>query len=168
MPVADSYRWVRIDDRLLHGQVALGWRSALDPESFVIVDDGAASDPFAAVIFEGALPEGTSLSMRTVDAFLASGHRTDWDPERTVLLLRSLDTMERLWDGGFRPRQVNLGGLHARPGARRLLDYLFVTDDDIRVLRRLADEGLGFLIQDLPHAARHPLAGLLPARRADA
>jgi mannose/fructose/N-acetylgalactosamine-specific phosphotransferase system component IIB len=160
VPVADRFRWVRIDDRLLHGQVALGWRGALDPLAFLIVDDHAAGDAFAAMIFQGALPEGTELVLRGVDAFLADQH-VPCVPERTVLLLRDIETMERLWRGGFRPGEANLGGLHEKPGARRFLDYLYLTDVEIGILRDLMDGGLVLFAQDLPHSARRPLESIL-------
>ncbi|MDM7914905.1 MAG: PTS system mannose/fructose/N-acetylgalactosamine-transporter subunit IIB [Candidatus Eisenbacteria bacterium] len=154
-----SYLLVRVDDRLLHGQVALGWRQALDPAGFLIVDDAIAGDPFSLSLFEAALPEGTTLEVLDTAGFVAGRARAN--PERTVLLVRGLDGMARLVDGGFRPESINLGGLHERAGARRYLDYLFLTADDLRAAESLAAAGIRLYAQDLPSRPPRPFAELL-------
>lgn len=160
MPGVTEYRWVRVDDRLLHGQVALGWGRALDPEAFLIVDDGVASDPFVASLFEVALPEGTRLVVLDSERFLAGGD-SGLSPERTILLIRSLSQLRSLCERGFRPREVNLGGIHHRAGARRFLDYLFLTDEECEALRWLLAQGVVLFAQDLPSSPRRSAEGLL-------
>jgi mannose/fructose/N-acetylgalactosamine-specific phosphotransferase system component IIB len=155
------FRWVRVDDRLLHGQVALGWRSALDPAGYLIVDDEVASDPFSASLFEAALPEGTRLYVLGVDAFLGEGIPPGCVPGSTILLLRGIMQLRRIVEGGVHPTEVNLGGLHHRPGARRYLDYIFLTKEDRDAARWLLDEGVSLVAQDLPSSPRKPLEDLL-------
>lgn len=151
MPDLRGALLVRVDDRLLHGQVALGWRQALDPRAFWIVDDEVAGDPFARSLYEAALPEGTSLrvlrehELAPAWAELSAG---------TVLLVRSLAVLRRLCEDGFEPAEVNLGGLHARPGAQRVLDYLFLTEEDRATIRWLLDRGIAVHAQDLPSSRR--------------
>jgi mannose/fructose/N-acetylgalactosamine-specific phosphotransferase system component IIB len=83
------------------------------------------------------------------------------DPRGTVVLLRNLRSLERLWRGGFRPRApIYLGGLHARPGSRELLRYLHLTPEDEEILRRLLAEGCPLAAQDLPTAPRRDAAWL--------
>jgi mannose/fructose/N-acetylgalactosamine-specific phosphotransferase system component IIB len=155
------YRWTRVDDRLLHGQVALGWRDALDPKSFLIVDDAVAADSFGRLLFEAALPEGTALFVLDTDSFLRMDPPEGCDPTRTILLIRGLTQLRRLCDGGYLPREVNLGGLHHRRGARRYLDYLFMTDDDRAAAESILARGVVLFAQDLPSSSRRELQDLL-------
>jgi PTS system mannose-specific IIB component len=151
---------VRIDDRLLHGQVALGWRHRLDPRTFLIVDDEVAKDSLAIQLFEAALPEGTELRISGVAGFMDRPGR-DAGLARTIILIRTLATMSRLAQAGFRPEEVNLGGLHHRAGSRRFLDYLYLTDGDIAIANRLMEEGIRLYAQDLPTSPRRSVEELL-------
>ena len=155
-----AYLWVRVDDRLLHGQVALGWRHELDPAAFLIVDDATAADPFASALFHAALPEGLELAVLDTRSFLDPA--TQRPPEaRTVLLIRGIAEARILCEGGFRPESVNLGGLHHRPGARRYLDFIYLTDKDVADARWLLARGIEIFAQDLPSSPRCAAAGLL-------
>jgi mannose/fructose/N-acetylgalactosamine-specific phosphotransferase system component IIB len=159
----NGFLLTRIDDRLLHGQVALGWRDALDPAGFLIIDDGIAGDPLAVTLFEAALPDGMRLDVLDTSEFLSflqGGPKFSGSPERTVLLLRNLSILGRLVDVGFRPREVNIGGIHHHGDARRYLDYIYLTDEDCRLARRLIEAGIVLYAQDLPTAHRRPIAEL--------
>ncbi len=155
-----AYLWVRVDDRLLHGQVALGWRHALEPAAFLIVDDATAGDAFASSLFEGALPEGVELTILDRAGFLDPSIPRP-DPSRTVVLIRGLADLRGLCEGGFRPMRVNLGGIHHREGARRYLDYLYLTEQDVTDVRWMVAQGVDLFAQDLPSSPRRAVAGLL-------
>jgi mannose/fructose/N-acetylgalactosamine-specific phosphotransferase system component IIB len=155
------FRWVRVDDRLLHGQVALGWRPALEPASFLIVDDEVAADSFSRVLFEAALPEGVNLFILGIRSFLEEGTPAACDPARTILLIRGVQQLRVLCDGGFQPPEVNLGGIHHRPGARRYLDYLYLTEDDRAAVEAILGRGVVLFAQDLPSSRRNLLQDLL-------
>lgn len=155
------FRWARVDDRLLHGQVALGWRSVLGPKSFLIVDDAVAGDAFGRLLFEAALPEETKLFVLDTGSFLGAGAPAGCDPAGTVLLVRGLEQLRRLCDGGFLPREVNLGGIHYKKEARRYLDYLFLTDGDRAAAESILAMGVILFAQDLPSSPRRELPDLL-------
>lgn len=154
------FGFVRVDDRLLHGQVVLGWRDALNPAAFWIADEAVASDPFSAAIYGAAVPDGTRLVV-VAPARLAETVEAAEDLDRSVLLVRSLAVLRALCEAGLRPAEANLGGIHARPGSRRLLDYLHLTGEDRAAARWLLDRGVDLFAQDLPSSPRHPLAPLL-------
>ncbi len=156
---------IRLDDRLLHGQVALGWREALSPRLFWIVDDAVAADPFTAGLYASAAPEGTELRIDSIATFPLPPE-PGIDLERTVVLVRSFLTLESLLDRNFQPPEVNIGGLHSRSGAKRYLDYLYLTDEDLAVVDRLLASGIALVAQDLPSSPRRLLVDLI-GRRAD-
>jgi mannose/fructose/N-acetylgalactosamine-specific phosphotransferase system component IIB len=142
------YRLFRVDDRLLHGQVALGWRRKLGSCGFLLADEALAADTGASTLYSAAAPEGCAVSVvRPAD--LASGAAPTPPPEDTVLLVRDLSTAALLLRAGV-PGPLDLGGLHARPGAREVLSYLFLTPGDEALLAELLHEGHVIYAQDLP------------------
>ncbi len=151
----------RIDERLIHGQVVIGWGNELRPERFLVVDDELAESDWEQDLYRLAVSE-SEVVFASVDE--ARGRLDEWrdDPPRAILLTRDVATMRRLGDGGLLAgERVNLGGLHHAPGRTKVLPYLFVSDDDRAELARLAGTGADVSARDLPDAPRVPLATLL-------
>jgi mannose/fructose/N-acetylgalactosamine-specific phosphotransferase system component IIB len=146
---------VRVDDRLLHGQVVLGWGQILAPRAYLIADDQAATDPWEREAFASAAPPGVELRVLGLEAF-ARGEANDLAAEGTVVLVRGLPQVAALVARGFRPRAgVNLGGLHARGGSREILPYVHLTPGDEQLLASLLAAGVSVYAQDLPGSARY-------------
>ena len=148
-----SLALVRVDDRLIHGQVLLGWGPALDPARYVVVDDGLAADPFERALIEssvGAIP----LEVLALDAAVPRLAALAPGPEPTVVLVRSLPEMARLVGGlaraGALPAAVNLGGLHYAPGKSRVHDAIYLDHADRAALAALAGLGVRVVVQDVP------------------
>lgn len=141
----------RVDDRLLHGQVALGWGRRLDPRCYLLADDELARDPESAAFYEVVAPENAAVSITSIEqaipALAACALRHG--AARVVLLVRSLASARRLVELGI-AGPLNLGGLHARSGAHRVLAYIFLTAEDRVDLRALLRGGCDVSAQDLP------------------
>lgn len=166
MPAGEGFLLVRVDDRLLHGQVALGW-GGLNPRTFLLVDDRLHDDPVESEIYRAAAPDGTDVRVASVEGFLAGEGA---DGRDTFVLLRDLESLERLVAGGFGPMSVNLGGLHARAGAEEVLPYLFLRPRDWELLDSLSKKGVTFFAQDLPSRRQRDWSWLVRRRglKADA
>ncbi len=154
-----SFLLFRVDDRLLHGQVTVGWGTRLEPEAYVIVDDEAAADDLSAALFSAVAPEGTHVEVTDVHAFLQNT-RPSGAMEKSILLVRSLQTAAELLRGGV-PGPVNLGGLHAHPGATPFLDYIHLNDAECALLRELNAEGFEIEVRDLPGTPTQTVTSLL-------
>jgi PTS system mannose-specific IIB component/fructoselysine and glucoselysine-specific PTS system IIB component len=148
----------RIDDRLIHGQVVLGWGRPLGIERIVLVNDEVAASPWEQDLYRMAVPAEIELQFASTAA--ATGNLSGWgtDAPRTLLLTGDIATMVALHsaDGGAL-REVNLGGLHHRPGRRQRLPYVYLSDDERAELARLEARGAHVSAQDLPTAAAVPL-----------
>ena len=147
-PARASYRLFRVDDRLLHGQVALAWGRQLSPRHFLLADDRLAVDAEAARIFALCAPEGCDVSIASIESLLR-GNGDLPEPASSVLLVRGLAEAARLLRGGV-PGPVNLGGIHAHPGARQVFPYLFLTPPEESLVAALLAEGHALFAQDLP------------------
>jgi PTS system mannose-specific IIB component/fructoselysine and glucoselysine-specific PTS system IIB component len=150
----------RIDDRLIHGQVVVGWGQPLDIQFIVLVDDTVAASDWEQELYRMGVPPEMSLYFHTAaDAVKALRKYRD-DPRRGLLLTGDIATMRRLVDGGG-IETVNIGGIHSRHDRMQRLRYVFLSPDEERQLRELAERGTKVTAQDVPGARAVSLDDLL-------
>jgi mannose/fructose/N-acetylgalactosamine-specific phosphotransferase system component IIB len=149
----------RVDERLIHGQVVVGWGGPLHADRIVVVDDEIVASTWEQELYCLGVPAEIEASFATVEQARRSLESWQSDPHRTILLVRGIDTLSRLADDGrLRGVEVNLGGIHHAPGRRRALPYLFLSSDERRELERLvAEAGIELSARDLPSARSVPL-----------
>ncbi|HEX9894704.1 MAG TPA: PTS sugar transporter subunit IIB [Gemmatimonadales bacterium] len=158
MPIALA----RIDDRLIHGQVVIGWGVPLGVQLIVVVDDGVASNDWEQEIYRMAVPRSVAVEFAGSDTAASRLRQWQADPRPVFLLAGDVDTMAALVTAGagVLPR-VNLGGIHAAVGRRERLRYVYLSDAEANTLRRLEAGGTVITAQDLPGATAIPLGELL-------
>ncbi len=152
----------RIDERLIHGQVVVGWGSRLHPERYIVVDDVLARSDWEQELYALSVPEGATAVFSTPAG--ARRMLADWEasPLRSVLLTRDIQTMLALARGGLLEGvTVNLGGIHLRKGREEVLPYLYLDAEDEVALRELEEEGVRISAQDLPGSTKVSLGSLL-------
>lgn len=152
---------LRLDERLIHGQVVVGWGSQLRPDRFIIVDDAVADSQWEQELY--ALGAGGVVTLfPRVDE--ARRRLAEWqtDGTRSILLVRDVATLARLGEGGaLEGSSVNLGGVHHGPERREVLSYLHLSPDEESELAALEESGAHVSAQDLPSAPRVPFRTLL-------
>lgn len=143
----------RVDDRLVHGQVVVGWGQPMGVERIVLVDDTVAASPWEQDLYRMAIPG--SVTFEVASAAEAPGRLVGWDadPRRTFVITADLATMRQLQlGGGGRVREINIGGLHHQPGRTERLPYVFLTDDEFALIQAMAAAGARVRAQDVPTA----------------
>jgi PTS system mannose-specific IIB component/fructoselysine and glucoselysine-specific PTS system IIB component len=147
MPVVLS----RVDDRLIHGQVVLGWGRPLAARRIVLVDDAVAGAPWEQDIYRMAAPMGVSIAFATLADAVAELPAWDAATERTILLTGDLATMAALQHA--HPAlltRINLGGIHHRAGRAERLSYLFLDAHERQLIDEMQGRGATVVAQDLP------------------
>ena len=150
----------RIDDRLIHGQVVVGWGQPMDVGFIVLVDGQVAESDWEQELYRMGVPPGMQVYFETPQAAIAAipAHRAD--ARKGILLTPDIATMRKLVDAGV-VESVNIGGLHHRSGRCQKLRYVFVTPDEEAELRIMGATGVPVFAQDVPGADRVPLVELL-------
>jgi mannose/fructose/N-acetylgalactosamine-specific phosphotransferase system component IIB len=152
----------RIDDRLIHGQVVVGWGQPLDVGFIVLVDDEVAASDWEQELCRMGTPPEMEVVFHSVSDVAPALPRYEGDPRAGILLTGTLHAMLRLVrEAGV--REVNIGGIHHKAGRRQRLRYVFLTADEEQLLRDMAAEGAVVTAQDVPAAAPVPLNELLSA-----
>jgi len=161
----DDFLLVRVDERLLHGQVAVAWASALRPRWIYVVDDEVAGTPWDAALYRASPPPGSSvevLSLRDFAALCASGRV---QAGGSFVLLRSPASALRLVESGVAVRALNIGGIRRGQGSREILPYVWLLPEDESALAALSGRGVRILARDLPMNPEVDLAGLIGGGR---
>ena len=151
----------RIDDRLVHGQVVVGWGQPLNLTFVVLVDDTIASSEWEQELYRMGAPPEIELKFESVDSALANLAAYQSRPDRGILLAGDIETMRRLVERSGTIRQVNLGGIHHKSGRTARLRYVFLSPQEAAELRELAARGVAISAQDVPATAPVPLEQVL-------
>jgi len=148
----------RIDDRLVHGQVVIGWGRPLNIGRIALVDDGVAASEFEQDLYRMAAPPEVEVEFLTEAAAPERVTVLGSLPERVLVLTGTVAGMTSLARATAAIRAVNLGGVHDGPGRREYLRFLYLTDAERADLEALAAGGVLVSAQDLPSSAPVALA----------
>ena len=143
----------RIDDRLIHGQVTVGWGHKLRPDRIVLASDEVAGDAWQSRVYAMSVPPEVGvlvLSVSDAAAALQSPATCDLADQRVLVLTGTARDMQRLVDAGAPVEQVNIGGMHYARGKRELLPDVYVDRDDLQSLCALGEAGLEVTVQAVP------------------
>jgi PTS system mannose-specific IIB component/fructoselysine and glucoselysine-specific PTS system IIB component len=147
----------RVDDRLIHGQVVVGWGQPLDASFIVLVDDAVRASEWEQDLYRMGVPPHMEVIFASTEEALR--RLPEWEADRRVgiLLTGDLDTMGSLAGGSNRVGKVNIGGIHHRAGRSERLRYVYLTDAEAATLRAIAERGVDVTAQDVPTARAVPV-----------
>lgn len=147
----------RIDDRLIHGQVVVGWGKPLNVEFIVLVDDAVRSSDSEQELYRMGVPPEIELVFASTTEALAELPTWERDPRVGLLVAGEIATLAALSGNSHRVPRINLGGLHYRPGRSARLRYVYLSDAEAAQLKALAANGIEVTAQDVPTARAVPL-----------
>ncbi|HEX5438362.1 MAG TPA: PTS sugar transporter subunit IIB [Gemmatimonadaceae bacterium] len=151
----------RIDDRLIHGQVVVGWGQPLGLGFIVLVDDEVAASEWEQELYRMGVPPEMDVYFSTVDEAARELARWTADPRPGILLTADIDTMCRLLRKAPGVRAINLGGIHHRAGRVQRLRYIYLAPAEEEVLRAIEASGVTVTARDVPAARALPLSDVL-------
>lgn len=153
---------LRVDERLIHGQVVVGWGERIHMESIAVVDDALAQSDWEQDLYRVGLPAGMEAEFQPVETARQRFQQWKQDRRNRVVLLRDVTALENLaLDGLLRGEEVNLGGIHAAPHRSRVLPYLYLSGPEKKSLQAVAATGAVISARDLPGSRAILLADLL-------
>lgn len=147
----------RIDDRLIHGQVVVGWGQPLNASFIVLVDDEVSGSDWEQDLYRMGVPPQIEVIFASVEQ--AAGMLSTWEADERVgiLLVGDVETALALAQRAPQVRRFNVGGVHHRTGRRERLRFVYLTDDEAAKLRQLAARGVEVTAQDVPTARAVPV-----------
>jgi len=146
MPV----KLARIDDRLIHGQVILGWVPALKPDRIVVANDRVAGSDWERKFYSSCVPPEVNVSFAGVAEAARQMTGQLYQNEQLIVLLESARDTLALVAAGVDLKEVNVGGLHYREGSVELLPFVFLVPEERAALREMVKRGVTLSAQDVP------------------
>ncbi|MEW5992370.1 MAG: PTS sugar transporter subunit IIB [Chloroflexota bacterium] len=140
-----TLKLVRVDDRLIHGQVVAIWLKALNARRIVIVDERTARDEFLKEVITFAAPAGVAVEIHDLDAGTARLRELVTDPEPVFVLMRSPLTALHLRQAGVEFPVLNVGGIGAGPGRKPIYRNISASPEELTAMRTI--ESMGTMVE---------------------
>jgi len=151
----------RIDDRLVHGQVTVGWVQSLNINKIIVCDNALAASEWERNLYMESVPDGLEVFFVTEEQFVKGSARADFFDGRIIVLVESPDILVRLVKGGAKFKEINVGGMHYKEKSKEILPYVFVSSEDVEGFCFLENQHINITCQDTPTAKKHLLSVLL-------
>lgn len=152
---------IRIDERLIHGQVATAWTQYLKPNRIMVIDAAAVKDDVQKMALKMACPGGVKLSVLSPGKAaenLASGK---YEGERIFIVVKNPASLREIYEKGFMFSAVNVGNMSVRGECKNIRKTVNVNADDVANFRFLGEHGVKVSAQMVPNDPAVDLLALL-------
>ncbi|MDR1574862.1 MAG: PTS sugar transporter subunit IIB [Treponema sp.] len=141
---------VRIDDRLIHGQVAIGWTKMLNATVIVVADDPVAADPVQKTVLKAATPIGVRSAILGIAdaAALLTGPKLV--REKVLVVVKGPAPVLDLINAGIDIKRVIIGNMRMEDGKKRITKEVAANETEWKAFRELNDRGVELIAQWLP------------------
>jgi mannose/fructose/N-acetylgalactosamine-specific phosphotransferase system component IIB len=142
---------MRIDNRLIHGQVTVGWVNSLGADHMIVTNDKVAVDPIQKIMLPQA-SRGVKTSVLSVKDTLAYCSSPEGEREQIFLLAKFPADALALLEGGLKPREINVGNQAPIGGTqfKMVTNSVAVTEQDAQLYRAVAAKGYTLTYKMMP------------------
>lgn len=143
---------MRMDDRLIHGQIVTAWIKEAQADTILLADDKAAKDPTQQMILKFAVPNGIKLLIVT----MKEAYQIICDDSQkgtALLIVRNPETAYELFSMGYHIDSINVGNIsnsRSKTGRTRLLSNIYVEQNDADYLRKIHELGIRLDVRAVP------------------
>lgn len=143
---------LRVDHRLLHGQVAVSWFNSLGANTILVANDDVASDDFRKSAIRLAKPEKAKLVMKSIDNSIEAINSGITDKYKMLVVVESVDDAQKLIAGtNGAIKALNLGGTKASEATTNYSKTINLTTNEADKLENLKKDGVDVYIQQVPN-----------------
>lgn len=153
---------VRIDNRLVHGQILEAWVPAVHADCILVANDQAAAVPFQRALMEAAVPRGIRMVVASVADSARLLSNGELDAYRVLLLFATAQDALEGYRRGMAFADLNLGNMHAGEGRLKLSCTIALGQEDIENLQQLETDGVRIMSQCIPSDRERSWKKLLP------
>lgn len=147
----------RIDDRLIHGQVTVGWATHLKPDRILLANNEIAADEWQCAVYTSSVSPDMKVSILSIAEAAAFLMSPDYKSEKIILLTGTTGEMAGLAGMGVELKVVNVGGLHFGTGKKEMLPFVYLGRLDFNPLRQLLERNVKLSAQQVPGGLEHAI-----------
>lgn len=149
----------RIDNRLIHGQVATQWCGVVGANLILVANDDVASNEFRQGLMDMAAPSYCQTRYWTIQKTIDTIHRAS-DAQKIALICEDPQTVLKLVEGGVPITKLNVGNMHMAEGKRQVATSVAVDDADVEAFKKIRQHGVEIFIQRVPDIAKEDVEKL--------
>lgn len=142
--------FIRVDNRLIHGQIIEGWLPYLKSSRIVVVNDEVADDPFRKMILEMAVPSDIDVAIYTVEEFSKEYSNSAEGGKGTIVLFENIVDVLDSYKLNFRFDKLNIGNVHSEEGKVCFTPSIFLNERDVKDLMSLIALGVEIEVRCVP------------------
>ena len=152
---------VRVDDRLIHGQVITRWVNSTKSNRIIIVDDELAKNEFLMSVFELAKPPGVDIETKATDQVAGEWQANQMGTGKLLILFKRVEQVKQAIEKGFAITELQVAGLAAGAGKKRVYKTVSLSSDEPAMLKEVGDKGIKVFFQMLPEETPQSLQNIL-------
>lgn len=142
---------IRIDERLIHGQVAGIWSTSLNTQRIIVINNEAATDPLQKSSLRMAAPTSMRLSVLTIKNAVKNINSGKYGKQRLFILFKNPTDVLKFIEEGGNINRINVGNMSHKNGAREVTKSIKVTKDEEVVFHKIAEHGVDITAQLVPN-----------------
>ena len=146
----------RVDERMIHGQVAMVWTNTVGANRLMVVNDAVVRDDMAIQGLKIARPAGKKLAISSVAKAIENLQNGKFAADQVFVITRNIPDMAKLIDVPI--TSFNVGNLSEKPGSKKIKPSVALTADDIAMIRRLLKQGITITAQMVPNESKTSIA----------
>ncbi len=151
---------VRIDNRLVHGQIIEAWIPFLKASRIVVVDDDVASDFFRVTVIKMAVPSEVEVIIQSVEEFVRDALSKE-DDIRTIVLFSNIWDSLRAYALGFTFERLNIGNIYNEDCRQKLSACVLLGEQDLTSIRTLMQHGVNIEVRRVPRERPVNISGVI-------
>lgn len=141
---------IRVDNRLVHGQVGMSWTSSLDIDTIVVIDDEKVTDIFSQKLMMSiAKAANVQLRFYSIDHFMQAFSQNE-SSQKLFVVVKTIQTVRALAEKGLSAQKINIGNIHYERGKIPFNKKVYLTKQDVDDLNYLNEKGYNIFYQDVP------------------
>ena len=149
----------RIDNRLIHGQVATQWNSTVGSNLILVANDKVAGDKMRQGLMDMAAPSGVATRYFTIEKTIEIIHKAA-DRQKIFIICEDPEDVLKLVEGGVPIKKVNIGNMHMSEGKRQVATSVAVDEADVTAFKKLQEKGIELEIRRVPTMAAEDIQKL--------
>jgi len=152
---------IRIDDRLVHGQVAFTWVPSLGIDCLIVANDVIAKDDFQKMTLGLAKPANVKLLIKSVADAISFLNDEKNKSAKVLVLINSVKDAAALTNAVSEITSINFGGIRAKENAKLISKAVAVTDEDVVLIKGLLQKNIELEIRQVPTDEKQKVASLI-------
>lgn len=141
---------IRIDDRLIHGQIVTAWAKNKNAGKIWVIDTATAKDDFLSGVMKMVAPSDRELVISSEDQINELVPKFDAEPENVLILMKTPEVAKKIFEAGVKLTELNIGGMGANPERKKLFKNISASPSEVQTLKEIQNSGVFVYFQVTP------------------